>query len=275
MSASCNGNCEGCPSAGSCANKIPLPTRQGVGRIVAVGSGKGGVGKSTVSSLLAVALTRAGYSVGVLDADVTGPSVPRLLGVNGAPWVRDGKIGMPESRNGVKVLSVNLLLPDGGTPVVWRGPLISGTIRQFWEDGAWNGLDFAIIDLPPGTADAPLTVMQTVRVDGMLAVTTPQGLSSMIVGKQIRLCAMMDVPLIGLIENMSYVVCPRCGERWELFGSSHRGEIERDFGLRTLARIPIDRDLAELCDAGRIEDYENDELMRSLVDAAVAVTPRD
>ncbi len=273
MSESCSGSCAGCPSAGTCA-KIPRPTRQGVGRIIAVGSGKGGVGKSTVSALLAVSLRRAGYSVGVLDADVTGPSVPRLLGVNTAPYVKDDKIQMPRSSKGIKVLSVNLLLRDDGAPVVWRGPLISGTIKQFWEEGAWEGLDFAVIDLPPGTADAPLTVMQTVRVDGMLAVTMPQGLSSMIVRKQINLSAMMDVPLLGLVENMSYAVCPHCGGRWELFGSSHREEIERTFGLRTLARIPVDRALAELCDSGRVEEYENEELMKSLVDAAVSVAPR-
>jgi len=274
MSESCNGSCSTCPSAGSCS-KLPDSTRQGVGRIIAVGSGKGGVGKSTVSALLASALNRAGYKVGLLDADVTGPSIPRLLGVTTAPYVQDNKIQMPVSAKGIKVLSVNLLLQDDGAPVVWRGPLISGTIKQFWEDGAWGGLDFAIIDLPPGTADAPLTVMQTVKVDGMLAVTMPQGLSSMIVQKQIHLSEMMNVPLLGLIENMSYAVCPHCGETWELFGSSHREEIERTFGLKTLARIPVDRKLAELCDAGRIEDYENDELMQSLVACATSVTPRN
>lgn len=273
MSEPCNGSCGSCPSAGNCG-KIPASTRQGVGRIIAVGSGKGGVGKSTVSALLAVALNRAGYSVGILDADVTGPSIPRLLGVHQPPYVQYNKIQMPLSAKGIKVLSVNLLLPDDGSPVVWRGPIISGTIKQFWEDGAWNGLDFAIIDLPPGTADAPLTVMQTVRIDGMIAVTQPQGLSSMIVQKQIHLCTMMNVPLLGLVENMSYAVCPHCGEKWELFGASHREEIERSFGLRTLARIPVDCALAELCDAGRVEDYDNDELMQSLAGIAVSVKPR-
>ena len=273
MSESCNGSCSSCPSAGNCS-KLPPSTRQGVGRIIAVGSGKGGVGKSTVSALLASALNRVGYKVGLLDADVTGPSIPRLLGVTKAPYVLGNKIQMPESAKGIKVLSVNLLLQDDGAPVVWRGPLISGTIKQFWEDGAWGGLDYAIIDLPPGTADAPLTVMQTVKVDGMIAVTMPQGLSSMIVQKQIHLSEMMNVPLLGLIENMSYAVCPHCGETWELFGSSHREEIERTFGLKTLARIPVDRRLAELGDAGRIEDYDNDELMQSLAACAASVTPR-
>lgn len=273
MSEVCNGSCSNCPSAGHCSG-LPGATRQGVGRIIAVGSGKGGVGKSTVSTLLAIALSRAGYSVGILDADVTGPSIPRLLGVTEPPYVVGDKIQMPRSRGGIGVLSVNLLLGDDGEPVVWRGPLISGTIKQFWEDGAWNGLDFAIIDLPPGTADAPLTVLQSIKVDAMLAVTMPQGLSSMIVQKQIHLSQMLNVPLLGLVENMSYALCPHCGKPWELFGSSHREEIEKAFGLKTLARIPIDEKLAELGDAGRLEDYQNDELMDALVAAAVKVTPR-
>lgn len=273
MSESCDGNCSHCASAGHC-EKIPAPTRQGVGRILAVGSGKGGVGKSTVSALLAVALRRAGYSVGILDADVTGPSIPKLLGVSQPPYVKDNKIQMPETGKGIKVLSVNLLLRDNGTPVVWRGPLISGTLKQFWEDGAWNGLDFAVIDLPPGTADAPLTVMQTVKVDAMLAVTMPQGLSSMIVQKQIHLCRMMNVPLLGLVENMSYAVCPHCGGEWELFGPSHSCEIEKLFGIKTLARVPVDAKLAQLGDAGRLEDYENDDLMDALTAAAVSVKAR-
>ena len=264
----CNGSCGNCASAGSC-NLLPKPTRQGVGRIIAVGSGKGGVGKSTVTALLASALRRAGYSVGILDADVTGPSIPRLFGVTETPYMADNKIQMPETKGGIKVLSVNLLLDEDGAPVVWRGPLISGTIKQFWEDGAWNGLDFAVIDLPPGTADAPLTVMQSIAVDGMLAVTTPQGLSSMIVQKQIHLCKALNVPLLGLVENMSYAVCPCCGKPWELFGSSHREEIEQKFGLKTVSRIPLDERLARLCDIGLVEEYENDELMDELVGAVI------
>lgn len=264
MSETCSGSC----------SKIPTPTRQGVGRIIAIGSGKGGVGKSTVSALLAVALNRAGYRVGVLDADVTGPSIPKLLGIEQSPYVENNKIQMPMTDNGIKVLSINLLLKDSGTPVIWRGPLISGTIKQFWEDGAWDGLDFAVIDLPPGTADAPLTVMQSIQIDGILTVTMPQGLSTMIVQKQINLSKMMNVPLLGLIENMSYAVCPYCGERWDLFGSSHRQEIEKLFNLKTLARIPVDQNLAELGDLGRLEEYENEELMRTLTAAAVDVKVR-
>ena len=188
--------------------------------------------------------------------------------------MENNKIQMPATANGIKVLSVNLLLKDDGAPVVWRGPLISGTIKQFWEDGAWDGLDFAVIDLPPGTADAPLTVMQSIQVDGILAVTMPQGLSTMIVQKQINLGKMMNVPLLGLVENMSYAVCPHCGERWDLFGSSHREEIEKLFSLKTLARIPVDQKLTELGDAGRLEEYENDELMQALTAAAVGVKGR-
>lgn len=268
MSETCNGSCENCPSAGNC-NLLPKPTRQGVGRIIAVGSGKGGVGKSTVTALIAIALRRAGYTVGILDADVTGPSIPKLLGVTDTPYVHASKIQMPSTKGGIKVISVNLLLEEGGAPVVWRGPLISGTIKQFWEDGAWQGLDFAIVDLPPGTADAPLTVMQTIAIDGMVAVTTPQGLSSMIVQKQIHLTKMLNIPLLGLVENMSYAVCPCCGKTWELFGASHRKEIEKLFGLKTLARIPVDEKLARLGDAGLLENYENDELMDALTLAVI------
>lgn len=273
MTMSCNGQCSSCGSKGSC-DQMPKPSRQGVGRIIAVGSGKGGVGKSTISALLAVALQRAGYSVGILDADVTGPSIPKLFGVTSQPMIVNEKIEMPASEKGIKILSVNLCLPDPDAPVVWRGPVIGGTIKQFWEDGNWNGLDFAIIDLPPGTADSPLTVMQNIAVDGVLSVTMPQSLSAMIVKKQINLCTMMDVPLIGLVENMSYALCPHCGEPWELFGASHREEIEARFGIKTLARVPIDSKLAQLGDAGRIEDYENDELMEALVSAAVSVKAR-
>lgn len=273
MGETCDHHCSHCASAGRCG-QIPAATRQGVGRIVAVGSGKGGVGKSSISALLAVALRRAGYSVGILDADVTGPSIPKLLGVSERPFVKDDKICMPESRTGIKVLSVNLLLSDGGQSVVWRGPLISGTLKRFWEDGAWKGLDYAVVDLPPGTADAPLTVMQTVKIDGLLAVTMPQELSAMIVQKQIHLCKMLNVPLLGLIENMAYALCPGCGEKWNLFGPSHSAEIEKLFGIKTLARVPVDAGLAQLGDAGRIEDYENDELMEALTAAAVGVKAR-
>ena len=270
MSESCNGHCSSCASAGSCSQK-PAATRQGVKRIIAVGSGKGGVGKSTVTALLAVALNRAGYKVGILDADVTGPSIPKLLGVNAVPWIGENKkIQIPASASGIKVLSVNLMLDDANAPVVWRGPLIGGVIKQFWEEGDWNGLDFALIDLPPGTADAPLTVMQLIAVDGMLAVTTPQGLSAMIVQKQLRLCEMLHIPLLGLAENMSYAVCPHCKEKWELFGVSHSAEIENAFGVQTLARIPIDRELAELGDSGRLEEYQNKELLDELAAAALS-----
>ncbi len=274
MSELCSGSCSSCSSAGRCPG-IPVPSHQDVGRIVAVGSGKGGVGKSTTSALLAVALSQRGYKVGILDADVTGPSIPRLLGVNQRPWgTEGGKIQLPVSRGGVKVMSVSLMLEDNSAPVIWRGPIIGGVIRQFWGDVDWGGLDFVVVDLPPGTADAPLTVMQTIAVDAMLAVTTPQGLSAMIVQKQIKLCEMLQVPLLGLVENMSYAHCPCCGEKWELFGSSHRQEIEQSFGIRTLARVPVDRSLAEACDAGQLEQYENAELLATLAAVGESVQPR-
>ncbi len=279
MTTSCSsgcgsGGCSSCGSAGSCPS-LPKPSRQGVGRIVAVGSGKGGVGKSTVSALMALALSRRGHKVGILDADVTGPSIPRMLGVTQCPWSDgDNLVQLPASSGGIKVMSMNLMLEDHNSPVVWRGPLIGSVIRQFWQEVDWKGLDFVVVDLPPGTADGPLTVMQTIAVDGMVAVTTPQGLSAMIVEKQVRLSRMLRVPLLGLVENMSYALCPCCGNQWELFGPSHREEIEASLGLQTLARVPIDRKLAEACDTGKLELYENPELMAALAAVAESVQPR-
>lgn len=275
MDENCSGDCSKCSEAGHCSG-IPKPSRQGVKKIIAVGSGKGGVGKSTISALLAVALSHKGYKVGIYDADLTGPSIPRLLGVSERPWGEEGgKIHAPATRGGIRVMSVNLMLDDASAPVVWRGPVIGGVIKQFWEDVDWAGLDFVVVDLPPGTADAPLTVMQLINIDAMLAVTMPQGLSTMIVQKQVKLSKMLNIPLLGLVENMSYAICPHCGEHWELFGSSHREEIEKVFGLKTLARVPIDRHLAELGDSGELESYENFELMDALVKAAEGVVQRD
>lgn len=266
MSSGCSGSCGGCSSAGSCGSEIK--DRRGVKKIIAVGSGKGGVGKSTVSALLAVALQRRGLSVGVLDADITGPSIPRLLGLKERGSVlEDGQIRAPETKTGIRIMSVSLLLEDNSAPVVWRGPMITGVLRQFWNEVHWEGLNCLIVDLPPGTADAPLTVMQMLPVDGLLAVTTPQGLSATIVQKQAHLGEMLNVPLLGLVENMSYAICPHCGEPWDLFGTSHRSDIEDAFGLATVARVPIDRRLAEMGDAGFLEDYDAPELMDSLVSA--------
>ncbi|EEX48710.1 MULTISPECIES: P-loop NTPase [Jonquetella] len=261
----CSGSCSSCSHAG-CAGFVK--DRRGVKRIIAVGSGKGGVGKSTVTALCAVALRRQGLSVGVLDADLTGPSIPNLLGVTARPLVDENEKIIPSvSSTGIGVMSASLVLEDNRQPVVWRGPMITGVIKQFWQDVVWQGLDCLLIDLPPGTADAPITVLQMIPVDGLLAVTTPQSLAATIVQKQIALAQMLQVPLLGLVENMSYTVCPHCGEVWEPLGSSHREAIEKNYGVKTVARVPMDPKLTALSDAGRLEEYQNGDLEAQLREA--------
>lgn len=256
-------SCEGCSG---CAKK-----KKNVGHVIAVGSGKGGVGKSSVSCLLAVALAKKGFSVGILDADITGPSVPKLMGISDAPYGTPVGIVPPASSIfNIRVMSVNLLLDDPTKPVVWRGPIIGNVIKQFWEDVAWDGTDFVIVDLPPGTADAPLTVMQTIDLNGFLVVTSPQELSVMVVEKALNMTQMMEIPLLGVIENMSYVKCPDCGKRMEVFGPSHVQEIEEEFSIPALGRFPIDPELARLADHGDIEKYKNEELFNSLAEGVLS-----
>jgi ATP-binding protein involved in chromosome partitioning len=225
-------------------------------RVIAVMSGKGGVGKSLVSGLLAVALRMEGHRVGILDADITGPSIPKMFFPDGA------RLGMsplgpvpPQSRGGVKIMSINLLLEQEDMAVIWRGPLVGGAIKQFWGDIVWGTLDYLIVDLPPGTSDASLTVMQSLPLSGVVLVTSPQGLAGMVVRKAARMAQQMQTPMLGLIENMSYFECPDTGKRYEIFGPSHAEETARMIGTPLLGRLPIDPDIAELCDAGRLEDY--------------------
>lgn len=266
----CDGNCEGCGIRESCPG-LPTPTKMGINRIIAVGSGKGGVGKSSITALMAVALAKRGFSVGIMDADITGPSIPSLFGINTKPFGNDkGKLIAPKTEKlGIKVMSMNLLLEDPKAPVVWRGPLIGGVIKQFWEDVDWNGLDWLLVDLPPGTADAPLTVMQSIALDGMVIVTTPQELSALIVGKQARLAEMMNVPILGMVENMSYALCPGCGEKIFVFGPSHSGEIEKTFGIPVIARIPLSDHIVALGDSGSIEEYSDKAVLDSLADGVM------
>lgn len=255
-------SCEGCSG---CSKK-----KKDVGKVIAVGSGKGGVGKSSISCLLAVALAKKGFSVGILDADITGPSVPKLMGVTDSPYGSpQGIIPPASSIFDIKVMSVNLLLDDPTKPVVWRGPIIASVIKQFWEDVAWDKTDFIIVDLPPGTADAPLTVMQTIDLDGFLVVTSPQELSVMVVEKALNMTKMMEVPLLGAVENMSYVTCPDCGKAIEVFGPSHVKEIEEKFSLPVLGKFPLDLELSHLGDQGRMEEYKNEELLNALADGVL------
>lgn len=231
---------------------------------IAVMSGKGGVGKSAVTMLLAVALRRQGFEVGILDADITGPSIPRGLGVGGPIVVGDEGAMPAVSSTGIKVMSMNLILPAEDDAVIWRGPLISSAVGQFYQECEWGNLDFLLVDLPPGTADVPLTVMQSIPLDGIILVTSPQELAGMIVGKAVSMAAQLDAPITGLVENMSYVTCPSCGERVEPFGASHSGEAAAKMGTSLLGSLPLDRAISELADEGRLEEYESGE-----VDAAI------
>ena len=225
-----------------------------IGRVVAIASGKGGVGKSSVTALLAVALARTGHRVGILDADVTGPSIPRLFGLHGSLGMSVMGILPPKTELGIKVISINLLLPNEDEAVIWRGPIVSKVIEQFWNEVVWGDLDYLLVDLPPGTSDAPLTVMQSLPLDGMVLVTTPQELAAMVVRKARRMAEQMRTPIVGVVENMSGFVCPTCGTRHELFGKSHANEIA---DAPILARLPIVPELAALGDAGDIEKFQS------------------
>lgn len=251
----------------------PLAARyNAIRHVVAVMSGKGGVGKSLVTGLLAAALNRSGYQVGVLDADVTGPSIPKLFGVHGP--VTGGPQGIDPiiSDTGVKLMSINLLLEDEGEAVIWRGPIISGAIKQFWGDVHWGRLDYLLVDLPPGTSDAALTVMQSLPVTGILMVTTPQALSAMVVRKAVRMAQTVGVPIMGIVENMAGFVAPDTGVRYEIFGFSHAAEVAAAAGAPVLARLPIDPEAASRCDAGEIEKIIRPEI-ESLVGSIERLLP--
>jgi Mrp family chromosome partitioning ATPase len=229
-----------------------------VEHVIAVMSGKGGVGKSSVAAMLAVALNRKGLRVGVLDADITGPSIPKMFGARTAPGMSPLGIIPPQTGGGIALMSINLLLEDENEAVIWRGPLVSGAIKQFWEDVVWGTLDVLVVDLPPGTSDASLTVMQSLPVSGVVMVTSPQDLAGMVVRKAAQMASRLEIKLLGLIENMSYAVCPDCGKEIAIFGPSHGAAVAKQLGVPLLGRLPIDPDLAAICDEGRIENYHNE-----------------
>lgn len=235
--------------------KLGQPDKSRIRHVIAVISGKGGVGKSSLSALLAVSLAREGYRVGLLDADITGPSIPKLFGLRRQPASEDGKIIPPETELGIKVISLNLLLQHEDDPVIWRGPLIGGAVKQFWTDVIWGELDYLVVDLPPGTGDAPLTVMQSLPLSGLLIVSSPQELAVMVVKKAIKMARMLEVPLLGLVENMSGLTCPHCGKPVELFGPSRAEEVAAETGIRLLGKIPLDPEISRLGDRGEIEQY--------------------
>ena len=229
-------------------------------KVIGVVSGKGGVGKSSVTSLLAVALRRKGYRVGILDADVTGPSIPKMFNLH--EMVRGGEQGVypAVTETGIEVISSNLLIADEKSPVLWRGPLVAGMVKQFWTEVIWEHIDFLLIDMPPGTGDVPLTVFQTITLDGILMITSPQELVSLIVSKAVNMAGMMNIPILGLIENYSYVQCPHCGEKMSVFGKSSAEEVAKEFNIKLLDRLPIDSEMAALCDQGQIEKVKETRL---------------
>ena len=254
----CNHDCsscsQNCPSKNGGVPKDAANKNSNVAHVVAVVSGKGGVGKSLTTSMLAVHLSRQGYRVGILDADVTGPSIPKSFGMyDSVEGDGEGNMLPPMTSTGIKIMSVNLMLDDETRPVVWRGSLIAGTVRQFWTDTAWGDLDYLLVDCPPGTGDVPLTVFQSLPIDGAVIVASPQELVGMIVKKAANMADMMNIPVLGLVENMSYIKCPDCGKEIKIFGESHIEEIADEFGYELLARVPIDPEVASYVDKGWIE----------------------
>ena len=243
-----------------------------VKHVIAVMSGKGGVGKSLVASLAGLSLARRGYEVGILDADITGPSIPKMFGIDTRPVGSDTGIMPVLSRAGIEIMSINLLLPSEDDAVIWRGPLIANTIKQFWEDVLWGKLDYLIVDLPPGTADAPLTVMQALPLTGVILVFSPQELAAMVVRKAVKMARNMSIPILGVVENMSYFTSPDTGKRIEIFGSSKGEEMATAAGAPLLGQLPIDPEIARLCDAGDIERYDSEPL-NSFAEAFLQVIP--
>ena len=261
---SCNGNCSTCGS--DCADRkaesllAKLNPQSTVKKVIAVVSGKGGVGKSTVTSMLAVAMARQGKTVGVLDADITGPSAPTAFGVTECQGANEDGLYPALTKGGIQVMSINLLLDNPADPVVWRGPVIAGAVKQFWTDVIWEDVDYMFVDMPPGTGDVPLTVFQSLPVDGIVIVTSPQDLVSMIVSKAVKMANMMHIPVLGFVENYSYLECPDCGKKIEVFGKSHLDEVAAKFDLPILARLPIDPAVAFAYDSGLMETVNTDKV---------------
>ena len=270
---SCSGNCSSCSS--DCGERkaesllAQLNPKATVKKVIAVVSGKGGVGKSTVTSMLAVAMAREGKRVGVLDADITGPSVPTAFGVTECQGANEDGLYPALTRTGIQVMSINLLLDNPADPVVWRGPVIAGAVKQFWTDVIWEDVDYLFVDMPPGTGDVPLTVFQSLPVNGIVIVTSPQDLVSMIVNKAVKMADMMHIPVLGFVENYSYLRCPDCGKKIDVFGKSHLDEIAAEKGLPILARLPIDPAVAEAFDNGQM-DTVNTDALKDAVDAVKA-----
>mgnify|MGYP000657231428 FL=1 len=258
MSTNCSKDCKSCQK--DCGERktgfLEKPHEgSSIKKVIGVVGGKGGVGKSLVTSMLAVAMNRLGYRTAVLDADITGPSIPKAFGIKEKAGGNELGLFPVKSKTGISVMSVNLLLNKDTDPVVWRGPLIGNMVKRFWKEVIWGDIDFMFIDMPPGTGDVPLTVFQSIFVDGIIVVTSPSELVSMIVSKAVKMAEMMNIPIIGLVENMSYFICPHCGGEHKIFGDSHIDEIAKGHNLAVLAKIPIDPKISSACDEGTVEYY--------------------
>ena len=264
--------CSGCPSASSCSaeQRESCGSKQGpqsmlepankyskIKKVIGVVSGKGGVGKSFVTASLAAVMKKAGYAAGIMDADITGPSIPKMFGLHGPAYGTDQGMYAIEAKNGAKVMSINLLVDDEEAPVIWRGPVIGGAVKQFWTDVIWGDLDYLFVDMPPGTGDVPLTVFQSIPVDGIIVVTSPQELVQLIVKKAYNMAEMMRIPVLGIVENFSYLKCPDCGKEIPVFGESHVEEAAAKLSLPVLGKLPIEPEFAKAADEGRFYETEN------------------
>lgn len=278
MSEQCNHDCSNCSE--NCADRDPKSflkaphKKSNIKKVIAVVSGKGGVGKSLVTGLSSVIANRCEYKTAILDADITGPSIPKMFGIEGQVAANEEGIFPAETATGIKLVSTNLILENPTDPVIWRGPVIGGVVEQFWTDVMWGDVDYMFVDMPPGTGDVPLTVFQSLPVDGIIIVTSPQDLVSMIVEKAVNMAKMMNIPVLGLVENMSYLECPDCGKKINVFGDSNIDELAKEKGIEVLGKIPVTPKLAELCDAGEIERFEGNWL-ETIAAKLMAMLPQD
>ena len=262
MSENCASGCGGCNK--ECSSRKPdrksmlvkSHELSHIKKVIGIVSGKGGVGKSSVTSMLAVAMKRKGYGVGILDADITGPSIPKAFGLNQKAYATEKGLYPVPSKTGIDIMSINLLLDKPTDPVVWRGPVIAGTVKQFWQDVIWENEEYLFVDMPPGTGDVPLTVFQSIPLDGIIIVTSPQDLVSMIVEKAVKMANMLSVPIIGIVENYSYFICPDCDKKHTIYGESKIDEVAKVNNLQVLAKLPIDPSIAQACDNGQVEEIE-------------------
>ena len=254
----CTGDCSSCSKAGGGIQKEPGNPYSSVKKVIGVVSGKGGVGKSLVCGMLSTLMNRRGYTVGIMDADITGPSIPKMFGVKSRAYQNEMGLLPATTANDIRVMSINLLLENEDSPVVWRGPVIGGVVKQFYNDVVWGDLDYMFIDMPPGTGDVPLTVYQSLPLDGIIIVTSPQDLVSLIVKKAYNMAQLMNVPVLGMVENMSYALCPDCGQKFYVFGDGKTSTVADELGVPLLGQIPINPDFANQCDKGVIELFEGD-----------------